>query len=86
MRRTVIGLNLGVAALVVWLHVSGTITGLTRAGFAPGEAYVSPAWLAASNGIIFTATGSVALYFFGALLGRLLPVAFRYWWVAPKRS
>jgi nitric oxide reductase subunit B len=85
-RRTVIGLNLGVASLVVWLHVSGTVTGVSRAGFAPGETYVPPAWLAASNGIVFAVTGLVALYFFGALLSRLFPVAFRYWWVASTRS
>jgi nitric oxide reductase subunit B len=86
MRRIVIGLNLGVAALVGWLHVSGLITGISRAGFAPGEVYVPPGWLAAWNGILFASTGFVALVFFVALLARLLPVAFRYWWVTERRA
>ena len=79
----VVGLNLSVAALVLWLHVSGVITGVTRAGFSPGETYVPPTWLANWNGVLFTATGVVALLFFVLLLARLVPVAFRYWWVAP---
>jgi hypothetical protein len=79
----VVGLNLSVAALVLWLHVSGVITGVTRAGFSPGETYVPPTWLANWNGVLFTATGMVALLFFVLLLARLVPVAFRYWWVAP---
>ena len=82
MRRTVLGLNLSVAALVVWLHVSGTVTGVTRAGFAPDEAYVSPAWLAQWNGVVFALTGTVALVFFAILLRTLTAVAFRYWRVA----
>lgn len=86
MKRIVVGLNLGVAALVVWLHMSGTITGVSRAGFAPGETYVPPAWLPMWNGILFAATGFVALVFFVALLGKLMPVAFRYWWVAEERA
>ena len=84
-KRIVVGLNLGVAALVVWLHVSGVITGVSRAGFSPGETYVPPTWLAAWNGVLFAATGAVALVFFVLLLARLIPIAFRYWWVAPER-
>jgi nitric oxide reductase subunit B len=86
MKRIVVGLNLGVAALVLWLHVSGVITGVTRASFAPGETYVPPTWLAAWNGIVFAATGIVAMVFFVMLLARLIPIAFRYWWVAPERA
>jgi heme/copper-type cytochrome/quinol oxidase subunit 1 len=86
MKRTVIGLNLGVAALVLWLHVSGLATGVTRLGFAPGEPYVAPAWLARWNGVLFASTGAVALVFFVALLLRLYPVAFRYWWVSEERG
>ena len=86
MKRIVVGLNLGVAALVLWLHVSGVITGVTRAGFAPGETYVPSTWLAAWNGIVFAATGVVAMVFFVMLLARLIPIAFRYWWVAPERA
>jgi len=86
MRAIVVGLNISVATLVGWLHVSGAITGISRAGFAPGEIYVGPAWLAAWNGILFAATGFFALLFFTALLARLIPIAFRYWWVAPERA
>lgn len=85
MRGLVIGLNLAVAGLVGWLHLSGLITGVTRAAFAPGEAYIAPVWLAAWNGILFAATGFVTLLFFGALIDRLFPVAFRYWWVSAER-
>ena len=45
-----------------------------------------PVWLEASNGIVFSATGFLALVFFVALLAKLLPVSFRYWWVAVVRS
>ena len=86
MKRTVIGLNVGVAALVLWLHVSGLATGVTRMGFGPDEAYVAPAWLARWNGVLFASTGTVALVFFAALLWRLYPVAFRYWWVTEERG
>ena len=86
MRRIVVGLNLGVAALVGWLHLSGTITGVNRAGFAPGEVYVPLAWLPMWNGILFTATGFIALFFFVALLWKLIPIAFRYWWVSDVRA
>lgn len=82
MRRIVIGLNAAVFALVAWLHVSGTVTGVSRAGFAPGETYVPPSCLAAWNGVVFAGTGFVALLFFTALLVKLTPLAFRYWWVA----
>jgi len=85
-RRAVIGLNIGVAALVGWLHISGLVTGISRAGFAPGETYVPPAWLAAWNGVLFASTGFIALVFFVILLARLIPVAFRYWWVSAERA
>ncbi|MCZ6869075.1 MAG: cbb3-type cytochrome c oxidase subunit I, partial [Gammaproteobacteria bacterium] len=52
----VVGLNLGVAALVLWLHASGVITGVSRAAFSPGETYVPPTWLAAWNGVLIAAT------------------------------
>lgn len=86
MRHIVVGLNLSVAALVGWLHFSGVVTGVTRAAFAPGEVYVPPAWLASWNGILFAATGFVALVFFVALLAKLMPIAFRYWWVAERSA
>jgi len=86
MKRILVGLNLGVGALVLWLHVSGVITGVSRAGFAPGETYVPPTWLAAWNGVLFAATGAVGLVFFVLLLARLIPIAFRYWWVAAEKA
>lgn len=86
MRRVVVGLNFSVAALVLWLHGSGLVTGVTRAGFAPGEVYVPPAWLANWNGILFATTGFAVLLFFVALLTRLMPVAFRYWDVSETRA
>ena len=85
MRTLVVGLNLSVAALVLWLHLSGTITGIHRAGFAPGETYVPPSWLPMWNGILFSVTGLFVLLFFGRLLDRLMPHAFRYWWVTEQR-
>ena len=84
MRRIIVGLNVGVAALVGWLHLSGLVTGISRAGFAPGEVYVPPGWLSTWNGVAFSATGLVAMVFFVALLVKLIPVAFRYWWVAER--
>ena len=67
-------------------NVSGTITGIRRAGFAPGEVYVPLDWLPMWNGILFAATGFVALVFFVALLWKLMPIAFRYWWVSDVRA
>jgi nitric oxide reductase subunit B len=85
MRRTVIGLNLAVGVFVVWLHISGLITGVTRAAIAPGAIYQPPEWLAAWNGVLFASTGGIALIFFTGFLVRLVPPAFRYWWVAEQR-
>ncbi|HEX9729590.1 MAG TPA: cbb3-type cytochrome c oxidase subunit I [Gemmatimonadales bacterium] len=76
MRRIIIGLNLGVAALVVWLHVSGLVTAIHRAALAPNESYVAPAWLGASSGIMFALTGAVVIVFFALLLARVMPRAF----------
>ncbi len=76
MRRMLILMNVAVAALVVWLHVSGITTSLTRMALAPGERYVPPAWLGASNGIIFSVTGGLALICFTLVLSILLPVGF----------
>lgn len=76
-RRAIIGVNVGIAALVLWLHVSGLVTALTRVRLAPDAAYVPPAWLVSSNGIVFAAAGALAAAFFAGLLARLLPAAFR---------
>jgi hypothetical protein len=35
---------------------------------------------------LFAATGTLALVFFVALLLRLWPAAFRYWWVSAERT
>jgi nitric oxide reductase subunit B len=86
MRRGLIGLNMGVAGLVVWLHVSGVVTGLTRMRFAPGETYVPPAWLGASNGILFAVTGAVALVFFERVLRTLMPLVFGKFQLPMERS
>jgi nitric oxide reductase subunit B len=85
-RRTVIGLNYSVAALVLWLHVVGVAVGVTRAAHAPGETYVPPGWVTAWSGIGFALTGTLALVFFVMLLVKLWPPAFRYFWVAAERS
>jgi len=85
MRLTIVGLNLAVVALVGWLHVSGAVTGVTRLGLAPNEAYLAPAWLAVWNGVLFAATGALVLLFFTLLLARLVPTAFRHWDVGGSR-
>jgi nitric oxide reductase subunit B len=76
MRRILILLNVAVAGLVVWLHVSGLVTSVTRMVLAPGEPYVAPAWLGASSGIVFSLTGGAALICFALVLAILLPVGF----------
>lgn len=86
MRQRLIGLNIGVAGLVVWLHVSGLVTGLTRLRFAPGETYVPPTWLSASNGILFAITGGIALVFFDRVLRALMPSAFGKFQIPVERS
>ena len=77
MRWSVIGLNVGVALLVAWLHVAGVVTGITRMRLSPAEAYLPPAWLGASSGIVFALTGVVAFLFFTSVLTTLVPLAFR---------
>ena len=77
MRWSVVGLNVGVALLVAWLHVVGVVTGLTRMRLAPTEVYVPPAWLGASSGIVFAATGAIAFVFFASVLTTLMPLSFR---------
>ncbi len=77
MRRSVLGLNVGVGLLVLWLHVAGITTGITRLRLAPGETYVPPDWLAATSGPLFAVTGMIALVFFGSTLDRLVPLSFR---------
>jgi nitric oxide reductase subunit B len=86
MRRRMIGLNVAVAALVIWLHVSGLVTGLTRMTFAPGETYIPPAWLGASNGIVFAATGLLVLVFFESVLRVLARVGFGKFQIPVERS
>ena len=77
MRWSVVGLNVGVALLVVWLHVAGVVTGITRMRLAPAEAYLPPAWLGASSGLVFALTGAIAFLFFSSVLTTLFPLAFR---------
>jgi len=77
MRWSVVGVNVGVALLVLWLHVAGVVTGVTRMRLAPAEAYVPPAWLGASSGAVFALTGAVAFVFFASVLTTMIPLAFR---------
>ncbi len=85
MRRILIGLNLSVAALVVWLHVVGIAVSVTRAVHAPNEAYVPPDWVTAFSGLGFAISGTITLAFFIMLLVKLHSPAFRYFWVSPTR-
>lgn len=77
-RRMIVGLNVAVGAMVLWLHIAGLATGLTRMQLSPGETYLAPAWLAASSGIVFAATGAAAVMYFSKLLHVLMPPAFRH--------
>jgi nitric oxide reductase subunit B len=77
MRWSVIGLNVGTALLVVWLHIQGIVTGVTRMQFAPEETYVPPSWLGASSGIMFVITGTMVFVFFVSVLMTLTPLVFR---------
>jgi hypothetical protein len=86
MRRGLIGLNIGVAGLVTWLHVSGLVTGLTRMRFAPGEVYIPPTWLSASNGILFAITGAFVLVFFESVLRAMMPAGFGKFRIPIERS
>ena len=86
MRRAIIGFNCAVAALVVWLHISGMVTGITRAGFAPTERYVAPAWLMNWSGILFVGFGGFSLVFLLWVLRYLFPVAFQHWWVSDQSA
>lgn len=76
-RWSLVGLNVGVALLVLWLHIAGVVTGITRMGLAPEQSYVPPAWLGASSGIVFALTGGIAVVFFALVLSVLMPLAFR---------
>ena len=80
MRWSVIGLNVSVALLVLWLHVAGIVTGVTRMQLAPEETYVPPMWLGASSGIMFAITGTMVFAFFLLVLMTLTPLAFRSFW------
>lgn len=76
-RWSLVGVNVGVALLVLWLHIAGVTTGITRMSLAPGETYIPPAWLGASSGIVFALTGGIAVVFFALVLVTLIPLAFR---------
>jgi len=86
MRRTVIGLNLSVLALVIWLHVVGIAVGVTRAAYAPNEIYIPPEWVSAYSGLGFAFFGGFALVYFVVLLTKLHGPAFRYFWVTADRA
>jgi nitric oxide reductase subunit B len=71
-RLQIIGLNVGVAALIGWLTLSGLITGRQRyQGMAP------PEWLTASYPFVLAGSGIVAAYFLAALLTTWLRLLFK---------
>jgi hypothetical protein len=57
--------------------LAGVVTGVTRLRLAPSEVYVPPAWLGASSGIMFAATGALAFVFFSLVLATLIPLSFQ---------
>ena len=78
-RVLIVGLNVSVAALALWLHAAGIADGVARyqaAGGAVGFGY-RPAWLAATMAPVFALTGFGVFACLGALLARWLPLAFR---------
>ncbi len=78
MRRGILGLNITVGALVLWLHIVGVGVGVTRAVHAPGETYLPPDWVSASSGLGLAVTGTAALVYFWIVLIRIARPAFAY--------
>jgi nitric oxide reductase subunit B len=74
---SVLGINVCAAAVVTWLHFVGMADGYFRFLVPLGEAYVRPAWLAATVSPVFALFGSGLFVAFALFLGRLLPLAFR---------
>ena len=62
-RRLAVALNVAVAAMVVWLNVSGAFVGYARYQHLP-----PPGWLDAAGPVVFAATGLIA----GGLMALLL--------------
>ncbi len=69
-RRCGWGFNLAVAALVIWLHVSGGAVGVTRTLQQP-----LPDWLQVAGPAAFVVTGSLMGLFLALLLWRWLRLA-----------
>lgn len=62
-RRWIIGFNLGVIAMVLWLTVSGLITAVRRY-----DGHANPQWLSSSSHFILAGCGLVAAYYLANLL------------------
>jgi nitric oxide reductase subunit B len=58
LKQAAIGFNISTAALVVWLTVAGTVTGISRYKMLP-----APEWITANNPIVFAITGISAAAF-----------------------
>ncbi|PCI09399.1 hypothetical protein COB72_06655 [bacterium] len=71
-RNNIIGFNISVGALVVWLTTAGTITAVYRF-----EGLANPQWLTVSGPFIFFATGIASAYFLARLLWEWLKLLFK---------
>jgi nitric oxide reductase subunit B len=71
---TVIGLNLGTGALVVWLNFVGMADGYYRYFIPRSEVYHRPEWLGNIAAIGFAAFGIITFIFFALLVIRWIPL------------
>jgi nitric oxide reductase subunit B len=78
LRRLIIVLNVGVAAMIVWLHVVGVVDGVERYLAEPSTraAAYRPLWLQSSTPLVLLATGTLSFVLFAELLRRWLPLIF----------
>ncbi|MEE9385991.1 MAG: cbb3-type cytochrome c oxidase subunit I [Nannocystaceae bacterium] len=70
LRWIVVGINVSVGGLVLWLHLVGVTDGVHRYLTPRGLPYAPyrPQWLAMSSGIVFAVTGTAVFFYFSALL------------------
>ncbi len=78
MWHLVVGLNVSVGALILWLSTVGIFDGVFRYLTPRSEAYAAyrPEWLSTSSGIVFAVAGLLAFIYFMALLRTWLPLVF----------
>jgi nitric oxide reductase subunit B len=76
-RVTVIGLNLGTGALVIWLNFVGITDGYYRYFVPRNEAYHRPEWLENIASIGFAVAGIVTFIFFALLVIRWIRLVSR---------